>query len=46
MCTDDRLSNTETDDSINLDIVRVDVLRNVTNGSILEDVREEGDTLG
>jgi hypothetical protein len=45
MCTDDRLSNTETDDSINLDIVRVDVLRNVTNGSILEDVREEGDTL-
>jgi hypothetical protein len=46
MCTDDRLSNTDTDDSINLDIVRVDVLRNVTNGSILEDVREEGDTLG
>jgi hypothetical protein len=45
MCTDDRLSNTDTDDSINLDIVRVDVLRNVTNGSILEDVREEGDTL-
>lgn len=40
MRADDRLSYADADDAIDLDIVRVDVLRDVTNGSILEDVWE------